>query len=54
MSDGPGGSKTMFVDRRNAQFRDATGTVADTIISDGDGNGVFRCDGGSVSVWVEV
>jgi alpha-amylase len=54
MSDGPGGSKTMFVDRRNAQFRDVTGTISDTITSDGDGNGVFRCNGGSVSVWVEV
>jgi alpha-amylase len=54
MSDGPGGSKNMFVDRRNAKFRDATGTIADAITSDSNGNGVFRCDGGSVSVWVEV
>jgi alpha-amylase len=54
MSDGPGGSKTMFVDRRNAQFRDVTGTIPNMVTSDGDGNGVFRCDGGSMSVWVEV
>ena len=53
MSDGPGGSKTMFVDRRNTGFRDVTGTIADSVTTDGDGNGVFRCDGGSVSVWVE-
>jgi alpha-amylase len=54
MSDGPGDSKTMFVDRRRAEFRDITGTIPDTITSDDQGNGVFRCDGGSVSVWVEV
>jgi alpha-amylase len=53
MSDGPGGTKSMFVDRRDAQFRDITGNITDTITSDGDGNGVFRCNGGSVSVWVE-
>lgn len=53
MSDGPGGSKTMFVDRRNAEFRDVTGTIVDTIVTDGAGYGTFRCDGGSVSVWVE-
>lgn len=54
MSDGPGGDKTMFVDRRNAEFRDITGHITDTITSDGNGSGVFRCTGGSVSVWVEV
>jgi len=54
MSDGPGGDKRMFVDRRNAQFRDATGILVDTVTSNGDGNGVFHCEGGSVSVWVEV
>lgn len=54
MSDGPGGSKTMFVDRRNTGFRDITGTVQDAITTDGDGNGTFRCEGGSVSVWVQM
>jgi alpha-amylase len=53
MSDGPGGSKTMFVDRRNVQFRDLTGTIPDAVTTDGNGNGTFRCEGGSVSVWVE-
>ncbi|MCB2261596.1 MAG: alpha-amylase [Candidatus Thiosymbion ectosymbiont of Robbea hypermnestra] len=53
MSDGPGGEKTMFVDRPHAEFRDVTGHIAGTLTSDGNGNGAFRCDGGSVSVWVE-
>jgi alpha-amylase len=54
MSDGPGGSKNMFVDRRNAQFRDITGVTPDMVTTDGNGNGVFSCNGGSVSVWAEV
>ncbi|WP_133511003.1 alpha-amylase [Candidatus Thiosymbion oneisti] len=54
MSDGPGGDKTMLVGRHNAAFRDITGHITDTITSDGNGSGVFPCNGGSVSVWVEV
>jgi len=45
--------KTMFVDRRNARFRDLTGSIAEVVTTDASGNGVFRCSGGSVSVWVE-
>jgi alpha-amylase len=53
MSDGPGGAKRMFVDRRNAGFRDATGAIGDVVTTDGDGFGEFRCNGGSVSVWLQ-
>lgn len=53
LSDGPGGSKTMFVNRPGARFRDTLGNVADTVTVGGDGNGQFRCNGGSVSVWVQ-
>lgn len=53
MSDGPGGTKSMFVGRPGATFRDATGAIGDSVIAGADGNGLFRCDGGSVSVWVE-
>lgn len=53
LSDGPGGSKRMNVNRPNRRFADATGNVGDTIIADAEGWGEFRCAGGSVSVWVE-
>lgn len=52
-SDGPGGSKRMNVNRPNRTFADATGNVGGTITSGNDGWGEFRCNGGSVSVWVE-
>jgi alpha-amylase len=53
MSDAGGGSKTMFVDRRGVAFRDATGAIGETVTTDDDGNGAFRCNDRSVSVWVE-
>lgn len=53
LSDGAGGSKSMFVDRPGARFRDALGNVADTVTVGADGNGQFRCSGSSVSVWVQ-
>ena len=53
LSDGPGGSKRMNVNRPNRTFVDATGTVDGAIIAGADGWGEFRCNGGSVSVWVE-
>jgi len=53
LSDGPGGSKRMNVDRPNRNFTDATGNVGGTITTGNDGWGEFRCNGGSVSVWVE-
>jgi alpha-amylase len=53
LSDGPGGSKRMNVNRPNRTFADATGNDGGTITSGNDGWGEFRCNGGSVSVWVE-
>jgi alpha-amylase len=53
MSDGPGGTKTMFVDRPGARFRDATSAVGDVVTVGADGNGAFRCNDQSVSVWVQ-
>ena len=54
MSDGPGGGKTMNVGKRlaNSTFYDYTGNVKETVYVDSDGNGIFYCNGGSVSVWV--
>lgn len=53
LSDGTGGSKTMYVNRPGAWFRDALGNVQDTVTVGADGNAQFRCNGGSVSVWVQ-
>ena len=54
MSDGPGGGKTMNVGKRlaNSIFYDYTGNVKETVYVDNEGNGIFYCNGGSVSVWV--
>jgi alpha-amylase len=53
LSDGPEGTKWMEVGKRNTDFVDITGHVTGKIRSNGDGWGEFRCQGGSVSVWVE-
>jgi alpha-amylase len=53
LSDGPGGSKRMQVERPNAVFTDVTGNIIDTVTTGSDGFGDFRCNGGSVSVWVQ-
>ena len=53
LSDGPAGTKWMEVGKRNTDFEDITGHVSGTIRSNGDGWAEFRCNGGSVSVWVE-
>lgn len=54
MSAGPGGSMQMYVGSPNISFRDILGNRQDTITSDGGGNAVFPCQGGSVSVFVQV
>jgi alpha-amylase len=53
MSDGPGGSKWMEVGKRNAIFHDLTEHIKEPVNTNGDGWGEFRCNGGSVSVWLE-
>lgn len=53
MSNGQGGSKWMEVGKRNATFYDLTEHVSDLVHTNVDGWGEFRCDGGSVSVWLE-
>ncbi len=54
MSDGPAGSKWMEVGRAGALYRDITGQVPDTLTTNDHGWAEFRCNGGSVSVWVPV
>lgn len=53
MSDGPGGSKWMEVGRPNATFYDLTEHIKEPVQTNEHGWGEFRCNGGSVSVWVE-
>ena len=55
MSDGPGGGKTINVGKRlaNTVFFDYTGNVKENVYVDSEGNGIFYCNGGSVSVWVK-
>ena len=55
MSDGPGGGKTINVGSRLADtvFYDYTGNVKENVYVDKDGNGIFYCNGGSVSIWVK-
>jgi alpha-amylase len=53
MSDGSGGGKWMEVGKPNTTFYDLTEQVKDPIQTNQDGWAEFRCNGGSVSVWVE-
>uniref|UniRef100_UPI00389B3A89 Amylase n=1 Tax=Bacillus sp. KSM-K38 TaxID=129736 RepID=UPI00389B3A89 len=54
MSNGPGGSKWMYVGRQNAgqTWTDLTGNNGASVTINGDGWGEFFTNGGSVSVYV--
>lgn len=54
MSNGSGGGKMINVGKQmaNSIFYDYTGNREETVYVDQDGNGIFYCNGGSVSVWV--
>jgi alpha-amylase len=53
MSNASDGYKWMRVDRPRTVFRDITGHISQTVNTNADGWGEFRCPGGKVSVWVE-
>lgn len=53
MSDGPSGSKWMEVGKPNATFYDLTEHVKEPVRTNEYGWGEFRCNGGSVSVWIQ-
>jgi alpha-amylase len=53
LSDAHEGSKWMEVGRANARFTDLTEHVKDPVLTNDAGWGEFRCQGGSVSVWVQ-
>jgi alpha-amylase len=54
MSNGNEGFKWMEVGKPNAKFIDITDTIHEPIYTNDKGWGEFRCQGGSVSVWVEM
>ena len=55
MSDARGGAIQMNVgkDLANTIFYDCTGNLSETVYVDNDGNGIFYCKDGSVSVWIK-
>lgn len=53
LSNGSEGTKWMEVGRPNTTFYDLTGHIPHPIATNDDGWAEFRCNGGSVSVWVE-
>lgn len=53
MSDGAEGSKWMEVGKPNAKFIDLSEHIREPIYTNDKGWGEFRCQGGSVSVWIE-
>jgi alpha-amylase len=53
MSDGPEGTRWMDVGKPRARFVDLTEHVREPVETNEHGWGEFRCNGGSVSVWVQ-
>jgi alpha-amylase len=55
MSDGRGGGVQMNVGKNlaNTVFYDCTGNLSETVYVDNDGNGIFYCKDGSVSIWIK-
>lgn len=54
MSDSVGGTKDMYVGERYAgkYFYDALGYCQNQVVIDQQGHGLFKCQGGSVSVYI--
>ncbi|HEY9893848.1 MAG TPA: alpha-amylase, partial [Candidatus Sericytochromatia bacterium] len=52
LSNGDEGTKPMEVGQPNATFMDITGHITEPVTTNDDGWGDFRCNAGSVSVWV--
>jgi len=53
MSNGDGGSKWMEVGKPKTTFYDITEHIKEPVETNEQGWGEFRCNGGSVSVWLE-
>ena len=55
MTDSLGGTKMMNVGKKLAgcTFYDCTGNIDSTVSVDVNGNGIFSCKDGSVSIWIK-
>ena len=53
LTNGADGSKSMEVGKPNTKFVDLTEHIDELVTTDENGWAEFRCNGGSVSVWVE-
>ncbi len=53
MSDKNSGSKWMYTGKANTKFVDHLGNRNDAVRTNSDGWGEFKCNAGSVSVWVQ-
>ena len=55
MTDKQGGAIQMNVGKNlaNSVLYDCTGNLSETVYVDNDGNGIFYCKDGSVSVWIK-
>ena len=52
LSNADSGTKWMEIGQANKTYHDATGHIEDDITTNDDGWADFRCNAGSVSVWV--
>jgi alpha-amylase len=53
LSNGEGSSKGMNIGQPNCTYVDITEHVQDSVTTNDDGWAEFRCNGGSVSVWIQ-
>lgn len=54
MSNGEEGIKYMETTSPNTTYTDITEQINETVVTNGDGWGEFRCQAGSVSVWIPI
>jgi alpha-amylase len=52
LSNGDAGTKSMEVGQKNSTYIDLTEHISEPVLTNDEGWGEFRCEGGSVSVWV--
>jgi alpha-amylase len=53
LTNGEGGGKWMNIGQPNCTYVDITEHVPEPVTTNDDGWAEFRCNGGSVSVWIK-